>query len=132
LENNINSKLSKFSTQLYFGWVLFIGLLTLIPGNIIPDINWNFLSFDKIIHLTVFAILSFIGSIYFKHSDKKKTRSQPVFISFATAVLYGTLLEYLQTFIPQRGFDYADLTANIIGSLAGIVVFLLLNTKVKQ
>jgi len=114
---------------LYLAWVLFIGLLTLLPGSVIPDIDWNFLSLDKIIHLSVFTILAFFGSNYFIFGYAKQPLKYAGLISFVVAVIYGTLLECSQTFIPQRGFDYADLSANILGATSGTIIFILLKKK---
>ena len=123
LDSNLNSFLEKYSTPLYIGWVLFIALLTLIPGKSIPDlIDWNFLSLDKLIHFTLFFVLTLLGS-YTLH---KGTRSfiGVVTVSIILAVLYGTIIEYIQTMIPERGFDYADLAANAGGALVGGAYFL--------
>jgi len=129
LENNFFNTIIKFSSQFYFGWVIFIGLLTLLPGSVIPNIDWNFLSLDKIIHLSVFTILAYFGSAFFIYGFNKKPLKNAVLLSFIIAVLYGTVLEYSQTFIPQRGFDYADLSANILGAISGTIIFLLLKNK---
>ncbi len=121
-----------FSTQLYIGWVVFIALLTLIPGKALPDIDWNFLSFDKIIHFSVFSVLAFLGSASFKNRSGQMSLLLPLMISLVIAVLYGTILEYMQTLIPDRGFDYADLSANIGGSVVGTLLFLYYNTKINK
>ena len=132
MENRLIEKLIKFSTPLYIGWVLLIGFLTLLPGKAVPQLDWNFLSFDKIIHFSIFSIMAFLGSIYFKLSFGSAKIITPVLISLILASFYGTTLEYLQTFIPDREFDYADLSANIGGSVAGIILFLFLNTKITR
>jgi VanZ family protein len=120
----------KISTQLYIGWVVLIALITLVPGRVLPNIDWNFLSFDKIIHFSIFSILSFLGSASFKNILGSPTNVlKPISLSLLIAMVYGTLLEYLQTLIPDRGFDYADLLANIGGAIIGIVLFQLYNTK---
>ena len=76
--------------------------------------------------------MAFLGSIYFKLSFGSAKIVNAVLISLIIASLYGTTLEYLQTFIPDREFDYADLSANIGGSVAGIVLFLFLNAKITR
>ena len=130
LENKFLKKIAKYSTQLYIGWVLFIALLTLLPSKAFPvQINWDFLSFDKVGHFVIFAIMAFLGSVSIKIRLNFHKAYIPILISLSIAILYGSILEYAQTFIPDRGFDYADLTANIGGSLAGIGLFVFLNTK---
>ena len=118
LDNKIRTFIINYRTWLYYGWVLFIALLTLIPGRSIPDIiDWNFFSLDKIIHFFIFFTLTFLGAIYFQNLTKKHLPA--IAISFLIALFYGSLIEYLQTFIPDRGFDYADLTANSMGAFFG-------------
>ena len=123
-------KFTKISTQLYIGWVVLIALLTLVPGKALPNIDWNFLSLDKIIHFSIFSILSFLGCASFKNILSPTNTLKPITISLIIAMVYGTLLEYLQTLIPDRGFDYADLLANIGGAVIGIVLFQYYNTKI--
>lgn len=131
LESKLNRKLIKFSAPLYFGWILFIAVLTLLPGKYLSGIDWNFLSIDKAIHFTVFLILSFLGSLFFKQKNWARTLFTAVSISFLLAIAYGGLLEFSQTFIPQRGFDYADLTANISGAIMGVVLFVIASNKIE-
>jgi len=120
----------KLSTQLYIGWVVFIALLTLVPGKALPQIDWNFLSFDKFIHFAIFSIMTFLGSASFYKSFGLTRIIMPIIISLFIAILYGATLEYLQTFIPDREFDYADLAANIGGSLVGILLFLSFSSRI--
>ena len=75
--------------------------------------------------------MTFLGGISFKVSSWSAKIKNPVIISVLIAILYGTILEYSQTIIPQRAFDYADLAANIGGSVIGITLFLVFNIKVK-
>jgi len=130
LENKLFKIIVKFSTPLYIGWVLFIALLTLLPGKALPfQIDWNFLSLDKIGHFSIFTIMAFLGSASFNTKLKLPKASKAAIISFIIAALYGSMIEYTQMFIPDRGFDYADVVANIGGSLTGIGLFIFLNNK---
>ena len=132
LESRLVYKLIKFSTQLYSGWVLFIALLTLLPGQAIPDINWSFLSIDKLIHFTMFSVMSFLGGVKFNSSNNPRSVTSNSVLSFLVACTYGFFLEYFQTFIPQRSFDYADLTANAGGAIFGIVIFVYFQSKIRS
>jgi hypothetical protein len=130
LENKLFKIIIKFSTQLYIGWVLFIALLTLLPAKALPfQLDWNFLSLDKVGHFSIFTIMAFLGSASFNIKLKLPKAYKAVIISFIIAALYGSIIEYTQTFIPDRGFDYADLIANIGGAITGIGLFLILNSK---
>ncbi len=133
MENKFTRKLITLSTQLYTGWVLFIALLTLLPGQLIPNvIDWNFLSLDKIIHFTVFTVLSLLGGISLKYGRWRQKVAYPVLTSVLVALAYGTALEFTQALVPQRTFDYADLTANAAGACFGVVLFMLFYNKLNQ
>ena len=43
----------------------------------------------------------------------------------SSVLLYLTLLEGLQYFVPGREFYFSDLTANVVGVLAGLVIVVL-------
>lgn len=122
----------KLSTRLYIGWVVFIAFLTLVPGKALPHIDWNFLSFDKFIHFTIFCIMTFLGSVSFKNSLGLSRILIPILLSLLIAIIYGAILEYMQSFIPDREFDYADLAANITGAVIGIFLFLRFRTKIAK
>jgi len=123
LANKLHSLIKTFSTQLYIGWVLFIALITLLPGYTIPGIiDWNFLELDKIIHMTVFGFLTYLGG--YSYTRQSTAIYKPVLLSFAVTVIYGLSIELLQTLIPQRGFDYADLTADVLGGVIGGLFFI--------
>jgi len=122
LGNKIYQLLLKFRAQLYIGWVLFIALITLLPGSSIPNIiDWNMMELDKVIHFSVFAIHAFLGSLVL--STKSRSTKSAALLSISISMIYGGLIETLQTLIPERGFDYADLTANYVGALVGILLF---------
>ena len=76
--------------------------------------------------------MAFLGSISFKIGFGLTKAYKSIMFSLFIAILYGTILEYLQTFIPDRGFDYADLIANIGGSIVGIILFLYYSTKITR
>jgi VanZ family protein len=132
LENKFIAKLIKLSTQLYIGWIVIIAVLTLIPGKALPQFDWNFLSIDKIIHFSIFCIMTFLGAISLKNGHRFAKTTIPVLVSLLIAIFYGTFLELMQSFIPNREFDYADLAANIGGSAVGVLVFLYVNTKISK
>jgi VanZ like protein len=129
LGNKIIKKLILFSTPLYISWVLFIALLTLVPGKVIPNVNWDFLSFDKLIHFSIFSLMAFLGGLSFNRSNRFQKGYKSILVSLFVAILYGIVLEYSQTYIPDRGFDYADMTANITGSVTGMVLFLFFENR---
>ena len=71
--------------------------------------------------MVVFAIMTYLGCYYY--TSRHKAINPAILKSIIPAILYGTSIEFLQTFIPQRGFDYADLTADVAGSIIGVLLF---------
>lgn len=123
-DNKFLKKIIAYSTQLYFGWVFFIALLTLIPGRLLPHISWNFISVDKTVHILMFAVLTFLALTNSKFSTRKLFGKWPVLLSITSAVFYGYVIELIQSFIPDRSYDLADLTADCVGTLVGYGLFL--------
>lgn len=109
-------------------WIFLILLLGLSPGDAMPDTDvWDFLSFDKIAHFFVFAVLSFLLIVGFtKQYSFKFLRYNAQTLAVVFSVLYGLLIELGQSVIPDRSLEYADLLANTIGALSGWVIFYLI------
>ena len=94
----------------------------LIPSDNIPDSK--LFSYDKIGHLGVFAILSFLLAYgFYKQSTHSRVRNKTIAHSLTISIVYSTSLEFLQKFIPGRAFDLYDIVANTTGVLAGLLIF---------
>lgn len=109
-------------------WFLLILLLGLTPGESMPLTNvWDFLSFDKIAHFLVFAILCFLLILGF---SKQYTflffRYNAILLAISISFGYGMAIELFQTLIPDRGLEFADMLANSLGVFAGWFVFYLI------
>jgi VanZ family protein len=79
----------------------------------------SFPHLDKVIHLLLFCILSFLWSEYAKSKHSYKT-IHIIFIIFSS-ILYGVVLEYIQHYT-GRDFDPADMLANGSGVIVGILI----------
>ena len=123
-KNRLFNFLIAHSTLLYISWVIFIGILTLLPGSVIPNISWDFISIDKTVHIVLFTVLVFLGLIGAKYGKLKLFGKWPVITSISAAIIYGYLIEFLQSFVPQRSYDFADLTADCVGTIVGYGLFL--------
>lgn len=114
-------------------WALLILVLMGTPGNYFPTVTsfWDWLSVDKLVHVFVFGIFSFlilrsISPQYFA-SNKRY-----VFVATAigVALAYGLLTEVLQAhvFTGRNGNAY-DFFADGIGAFAGWLAFRLVYGK---
>ena len=103
-------------------------LLYLFPGSLIgyflygdlklqPQITQDYLISSN--HLYAFAILSLIGFLSYKNSNKIKYLSWYL-------ITVSIFLEIFHNFIPERSFEYSDLFGNLAGVIIAIIVFNLL------
>ena len=98
-------------------WMTLIFLLTSTPGNTLPSMK---MESDKLAHFAVYSVLSYL-LIFALINTVKKEKTFCFFSAFMIAFVYGTMEEYHQLFIPKRYFSYADMYANMIGSVAGVL-----------
>lgn len=115
-------------------WYLFPATawtITIIIASLVSQRNFrglrldNILGIDKLVHLTIYAILSFLLSWGFnKYIGIKSIPKKHIFLFFILASSLGLLMEIFQkVFTTTRGFDYYDIIANIIGAFIGSIIF---------
>ena len=114
----------KNSTWLYLSWVFFIAILTLLPGSMLPDVSWDFISIDKTVHIILFAVLVFLGLMASSYGNLNTFGNWPVIGGIGFALAYGYIIELIQSYVPQRSYDFADLTADCVGTIVGYGLFL--------
>jgi VanZ family protein len=103
---------------LSFFWAFIILVLTMLPGNKLPEVN--IYSFDKLVHFGIFGLL-----MHLLLKDLKRTGALPGYIkfSFFFCFLFGTSIEIIQIFVPGRNFSVYDIIANSIGVVLGYFFF---------
>ena len=110
-------------------WSLVILILSAMPGISLPESFWDFISMDKIAHIGVYAIQTFLLLIGLSKQIPNDTQRVAI-IALIISILYGIMMEAMQyTFFPYRYFEYLDIIANIIGSFTGLLIFKFFNTK---
>ena len=109
-----------------FAWAILILILCRIPGSNFPKLSFlEWLSPDKIVHLILFGVQSFLLIKGFEKQNRFSSLKQ-----FAPrwgvllSIFYGALVEVLQTtiFIGRSG-DVRDALANAIGALLGLYFY---------
>jgi len=101
-------------------WAAVIGVLMLLPQDAFPESK--LLSYDKLAHVAVFAGLSFLLCLgWIRRQTKTAIKSYG--IPLTICIVYGSLLEFLQRFVPGRMFDLYDFIANFTGGLVGVIIF---------
>ena len=109
-------------------WSLVILVLTLIPGNALPDVG--FFQIDKVVHFFIFGLLMILSSFGItKTREVKGAPANPILITSLYSITFSIMIEILQKFIPGRNFSVADIIANVIGVGLGYLVFFLLKKR---
>jgi VanZ family protein len=110
-------------------WMGVILFLSIIPGEDLPDFSfWKLLSVDKLVHAGFYMVLSFLilkGCVRQYRSPRIRTNGSIIAISVST--VYGGFMELLQElYLNDRYGDWMDIISNVIGAVAGVIVFRLI------
>jgi hypothetical protein len=123
----IKNLFQKHSYKLAFTWAAVIFGLCSMPGRFIPSVSWlELLSFDKLVHASVFFILVSLLQISVSANQQNP---KLVYLWFGLSVLYGGSLEIMQaTVFSDRSADWLDMIANTFGCVMALVV----QTKIRK
>jgi len=107
-----------------FTWLLFVTILLCTPGSKLPKIGWSDkIWLDKWAHIFLFFVLVFLWCRAYLKRDLVISIKKICFTIAILSVVYGIGMEIVQHyFIPFRSFDYGDMIADAIGSIAGYIV----------
>lgn len=107
-------------------WALLILILCSSPKSELPSTTlWDFLSFDKLAHASVFCLLVHLLIVGFKKQyNSFYLRYHARFWAFIIGFTYGIALELIQMFFStDRSAELMDLIANALGCVTGIGLF---------
>lgn len=108
-------------------WTVFIFIISAIPGSTFPKPPVP--DFDKLVHSGVYFVLYFLFAAAF-YSRNMKIALKTQFVIALLCVLYGGILEYLQSaFFIMRSGSWLDFLANALGVVVGIFAVNLLEKK---
>ncbi|NCP46425.1 MAG: VanZ family protein [Flavobacteriales bacterium] len=111
-------------------WLIIIIVLSGYPGKNLPKAPFD--EFDKLVHLIIYAILSFLSIMGFSKQSKSFLLSKNLqyFSSILFSVFAGGLIELLQQYVfINRYGDWLDFIANSIGSVIGVFGFYFISKK---
>jgi len=101
-------------------WALVVLFLSTIPCVGLPEVSID--HFDKIVHFFEYFVLSMLlVKALFDHRDDLPGKKVFLF-TLIIAGMYGIVMELLQSFIPGRTPSLADVAANVLGVLAGLLL----------
>jgi VanZ family protein len=107
---------------------LLILILCLIPAAEIQKLHVKITFADLVVHFTMYLSFVFVILLDFSKGNNKSLKTGSlILISIIAGVLFGGLTETLQlvlTFLNRSG-NLVDLSFDLLGSLAGVILFLL-------
>ncbi len=107
-------------------WAIGIFTASSIPGADFPDSP--IFSHDKILHFIVFFGFAFLLERALHHQTRFPDLARYSHLAtLVIAVVYGSLDELHQAFVPGRDPDVFDLMADTTGALGAVIVVWLLN-----
>lgn len=117
---------------LFVLWMALILYLSFAPLKDWPQPGiFQKLYLDKVVHFTMYALLSFLllRSI-FQQQLKHTPRYATIITSLIFSAGLGIAIEVLQpVFTMYRKFELMDMVANAVGAIAGVIVFKWLLSK---
>ena len=121
LRGQIDSIKAKIWFRLVLLWAMAITVISCIPGHELPESK--LLEYDKIGHLTAYAILSFLLFIWIGKQYSRNTKVLKLYVvAIITGSVLGLILELIQGhLLTGRYFDLMDVIANIMGCIVGAV-----------
>jgi VanZ family protein len=110
--NDLNVRFFWSATMWTYLVLLFV--LGLAPADQVSLGSFNQISHsDKVAHFIAYAGLGFLFHQILDHTPKAL---------LLRAVLVGVIIEILQTQVPTRSFELADILANILGAVSGMIL----------
>jgi VanZ family protein len=106
-------------------WTILLVVLHCIPGSSIPKADiFEFLSFDKWVHFSLFAVFVFFWAVNRMNQPAPRQEASAVLILFACiAILMGVFLEWVQrNFIPLRAFEVTDMLSDAAGAITAAIL----------
>ncbi|MBO6515155.1 MAG: VanZ family protein [Bacteroidia bacterium] len=120
------------SFKLTLALAVLILILSLISLGEVPPVRVK--AGDKIAHFLAYASLTL--TLLLEYAVFNRWLRQParwLIYPVVFASLYGVLMEFLQaSSLSQRNFDYADMLANFLGSVAAALLFVVLFKPLKK
>ena len=120
--------LGKKSSAYYFFpgifWGILIVVLSLLPDSSIPSSLFTFLTFDKLLHWFFYGVLAYLILWGWRKIKDINLFIFNYLLTILLAVFFGIALEYAQeNMTTGRFFEWADVLADLIGSVVGAFGF---------
>jgi len=105
-----------------------VAFLSLLPPNDLPEIPL-FPGADKIIHTSMYLGLAWLAC-WSMHAEIKRIW---YFLIILFAISYGVIMEIFQFLMHMgRSFDFYDMIGNSIGTLIGVLIYIIMSRMNKN
>ena len=101
-------------------YILFISLLSHIPGNGLPESSNSFSNQDKFFHLIEFFILGFLIQLSFLER-KLKAKNETIFLTIIFGFSMACIDELHQSFVQGRQCSIDDLYFDFFGIILSFI-----------
>jgi VanZ family protein len=106
----------------------FIAILSLLPPDDFPEIPL-FQGADKIVHACMYLGLTWLAC-WSMHAE---IRHKWYYLIILFSIGWGIIMELFQLMMQMgRSFDFFDITGNSVGTLIGIVIYLLMARQMRN
>ena len=107
-------------------WILTISVLSFLPGDKLPEIHWEFISIDTLVHFIMYFGLSSLMVLDFFSKKMNLSKLKMYLIIILVGISFGIFVELIQGFfIYQRYFGVTDILANSLGTIFGVILTVL-------
>ncbi len=118
------------SICIVFSILTTISFLSPINGSPIFKL---YIPLDKLIHIIIYLLLSFLWISYFYKANNYNKVFLPIILVIILCFFYGIIIEMIQElFIPLREADIFDVLANTIGTILGTLLFWNVKNRIKS
>jgi len=124
MQNLIKSLLeSKYLLFICIIYSVFITIVFLMPAKEIPKLFNFYIPIDKLIHVFIFLILSFLW-LLFVNNLSNDTKPVVLLLILVVCLIYGILIEVTQElYVSSRGAEVLDVIADLVGTGLGLLFF---------
>lgn len=115
--------MTRFAKSIYFlPAAAHYGLIFFLSSQSSFSVEAPFDNFDKLVHLGLFTVLSFLLSFGIFKSTRLPLGKKIVLI-VVTGVILGALDEVHQSFVPLREPDILDAAVDAVGIALGLLIY---------
>lgn len=103
--------------------ILLCTLIFIMSSNPYPESIPRIQFLDKLIHFFVYGLLGILFFRAVRKRDSSRFQGYSMILGIVLSSLYGISDEIHQYFTPGRVADLYDVTADILGSLTGVLLY---------